>query len=89
MLNEIAAFRESYSALEKEHLSLSKEYKYLSRLSKQITYAETPAFLFGSLFSEKVHKSPEVLEKEERDQKPEQKNTAYRKTPTPDMDIDL
>ena len=58
VLNEIAAFLESYSALEKERLSLSKEYKSLSRLSKRITYAEMPAFLFGSLFSEKVHKSP-------------------------------
>lgn len=89
VLNEIATFRESYSALEKERLSLSEEYKSLIRLDKQITYAETPAFLFGSLFSEKVHKAPEVLEKEERDQKPEQENTTYRKTPAPDMDVDL
>lgn len=89
VLNEIATFRESYSALEKERLSLNEEYKSLIRLDKQITYAETPAFLFGSLFSEKVHKSPELLEKEERDQKPEQENATFRKVPSPDMDINL
>lgn len=87
--NEIATFRESYSALEKERLSLNEEYKSLIRLDKQITYAETPAFLFGSLFSEKVHKAPEVLEKEERDQKPEQEITDHRKTPAHNIDPDL
>ena len=88
LLKEIAAFRESYSALEKERLALNEEYKTLIRLDKQITYAETPSFLFGSLFSEKVHKAPEVLEKEERDQKPEQ-DAAHKKEPVRDMDFDL
>lgn len=41
------------------------------------------------LFSEKVHESQKVLEKEERGQKPEQKNTAYQKAPNRDTGIDL
>lgn len=87
---EITAFRESYSALEQERLSLSDEYKSLIRLNQQITYAETPAFIFGSLFSDKVHKAPKVFEREERDnQKPELERAAFQNAPSHDMDIDL
>lgn len=52
-------------------------------------YTETPSFLFGPLFHSRVHETPEVIEREERDLKPEQdKPTPARKQPL-DLSPDL
>ena len=58
------------------------------QLKQQISYAESPSFVFGSLFNEKVHEAPSVVEKDEKD-----KNTADMpksdKKATIDVDVDL
>lgn len=66
---EIKYFRNSYEELNAKRLDLSDEYKSLLRLEQQLTYAESPSFIFGSLFNEKVHEKPEVLEKDTKDEK--------------------
>ncbi|MCI7130412.1 MAG: relaxase/mobilization nuclease domain-containing protein [Lachnospiraceae bacterium] len=63
----ISDFRQSYQSLEHERAQLASEYKSLLALKQQLTYAESPSFLFGSLFDEKVHQTPEVIEKDEKD----------------------
>ena len=63
----IIDFRQSYQSLENERAQLASEYKSLLTLKQQLTYAESPSFLFGSLFDEKVHQTPEVIEKDEKD----------------------
>lgn len=65
LLSAIAEFRQSYDTLETERSLLAAEYKSLVQLSQQLTYAESPSFIFGSLFDEKVHEVPEVVEKQE------------------------
>ncbi len=89
---EITAFREEYAHLEDERLALSGEYKKLIWLDRQVTYAESPPFLFGPLFNSRVHSNPEIIEKEERDHKPGQgdphkptQREKYRK----DIDLEL
>lgn len=89
---EISDFRKTYDTLEAQRTELAQEYKALLRLSQQITYAESPSFIFGPLFNEKVHAAPEVTEKEEQDKKPEKEkkpDTAPRKHPLFDVDQDL
>lgn len=80
----INEFRKNYDALEAERSQLSAEYKSLFQLSQQLTYAESPSFIFGSLFHEKVHETPIVMEKEEKD-----KVGSHQKKPAMDMDVDL
>lgn len=63
ILTTISEFRQSYEALAKERGRLAGEYKSLVQLKQQISYAESPSFVFGSLFNEKVHEAPEVGEK--------------------------
>lgn len=89
ILTDISEFRHSYEALEMERAGLAGEYKALVQLKQQISYAESPSFIFGSLFNEKVHEAPAVVEKDEKD-----KNTAdmpknnYKKA-TIDVEVDL
>lgn len=88
VLTAISGFRHSYEALEMERTQLAREYKALVQLKQQISYAESPSFVFGSLFNEKVHEAPSVVEKDEKD-----KNTADMpksdKKATIDVDVDL
>lgn len=89
---EIAAFREEYAHLEDERLALSGEYKKLIWLDRQVTYAESPPFLFGPLFSSRVHSIPEIIEKEERDHEPGQgdpQEPAQREKHRKDIDLEL
>lgn len=87
---EISDFRKTYDALEAQRTELAQEYKALLRLSQQITYAESPSFIFGPLFNEKVHETPEVTEQEEQDKKPEkEKNPDKPPRRNPVFDIDL
>lgn len=65
----ISEFRQSYEALEMERAELAGEYKALVQLKQQISYAESPSFVFGSLFNEKVHEAPDVVEKDVKDEK--------------------
>ena len=90
ILQEISDFRQGYEALEMERMQLAAEYKSLLQLSQQLTYAESPSFLFGSLFNEKVHETPEVEIKQEREQKEQdtQKQPDTKKNVI-DTDIDL
>lgn len=86
---EIAAFRDDYAETENRYNALCKEYKALLQLNQQISYTETPSFLYGPLFHSRVHEAPEVIEREERDLKPEQdKPTPARKQPL-DLSPDL
>lgn len=89
---EIAAFREEYAHLENERLALSGEYKKLKYLEQQITYAESPPFLFGPLFNSRIHSTPEIIEKEERDHEPSQGNPqepAQQENHRKDVDLEL
>lgn len=84
LISTIQSFRQDYHTLEAERSQLATEYKSLLQLSQQLTYAESPSFIFGSLFNEKVHETPVVTEKDEKDKPdPPKKNRAM------DMDIDL
>ncbi len=69
IIQEIETFRQEYQALETERTSLSAEYRDLLTLKQQLTYSESPSFIFGSLFDEKVHEAPEVIEREDKDAK--------------------
>lgn len=89
---EIAAFREEYAHLKNERLALSEEYKKMIWLDHQITYAESPSFLFGPLFNSRVHSIPDIIEKEERDHEPGQGNPqepAQRENRRKDIDLEL
>lgn len=88
----ISEFNQAYDALELERSKLAAEYKSLLQLSQQLTYAESPSFIFGSLFDEKVHESPEVVVKRERDQKEpdaEKMPDENGKKSVMDVDMDL
>lgn len=90
LLSAISDFRQSYDALEADRSQLAAEYKSLLQLRQQLTYAESPSFIFGSLFDEKVHEAPEVVEKEEKDKKSsEMQKENSKKKSTLDMDMDL
>jgi len=90
LLSEISDFRQTYNALETERTQLAAEYKNLLQLKQQLTYAESPSFFFGSLFDEKVHERPEIIEKEEREPKPASTTLASDlNKKKPDLDIDL
>lgn len=89
LTSAIAEFRQSYDALETDRSHLAAEYKSLLLLSRQLTYAESPSFIFGSLFDEKVHETPEVVEKEEKDKKSSDMPEKAKKHFTQDMDVDL
>ena len=69
ILTAISEFKQSYEALEMERARLAGEYKSLVQLKQQISYAENPSFIFGSLFNEKVHETPEVVEKDVKAEK--------------------
>lgn len=69
ILTAISEFRHSYEILEIERSRLAGEYKSLVQLKQQISYAESPSFIFGSLFNEKVHETPEVVEKDAKAEK--------------------
>lgn len=85
----ISEFRETYDSLETSRIQLAAEYKSLLQLNQQLTYAESPSFIFGSLFDEKVHEKPEVIEKEEKDTKSsDMPNKLYKKFNL-DTDMDL
>lgn len=90
LLSAISDFRQSYDALEADRSQLAAEYKSLLQLSQQLTYAESPSFIFGSLFDEKVHEAPEVVEREEKDKKASEvpKENSKKKS-TLDMNVDL
>lgn len=68
-LTAISEFIQSYEALAMERARLAEEYKSLVQLKQQISYAESPSFVFGSLFNEKVHEAPEVVEKDDKAEK--------------------
>ena len=85
LLSEISDFRQTYKALETELTQLAAEYKNLLQLKQQLTYAESPSFLFGSLFDEKVHEKPEIIEKEEREPKPASTTHASDLNTCPDI----
>lgn len=89
LLSEISDFRQTYNALEMKRTQLAAEYKNLLQLKQQLTYAESPSFLFGSLFDEKVHEKPEVVEKEEKDIKSNDTPENNKKHFSQDIDIDL
>lgn len=88
VLTAISEFRQSYEALEKEREELATEYKSLVQLKQQIIYAESPSFLFGSLFHEKVHEAPEVVENDGKDKTTSDMPKDNKKS-TIDVDIDL
>ena len=50
---------------------------------------QSPSFIFGSLFDEKVHETPEVVEREEKDKKSSDMHEKSKKHFTQDMDLDL
>lgn len=52
-------------------------------------YTETPSFLFGPLFHSRVHEAPEVIEREERDLKPEQDKPTPARKHSLDLSPDL
>lgn len=88
ILTSISEFKQSYESLEMERAELAGEYKALVQLKQQINYAESPSFVFGSLFNEKVHEAPEVVEKDVKDKN----NTNLPKNDkksTIDADVDL
>lgn len=91
---EIAQFRQEYQSLEMERITLSNEYRELITLQQQITYAESPSFIFGSLFDEKVHETPEVVEREEKDKKetkdiPDDKGAKSGRQDAMDVDVNI
>ena len=89
---EMEHFRQEYTALETECTSLSAEYHQLVTLKQQLTYAESPSFLYGSLFNDKVHECPEVIEKEEREpanRQEVQSHAAHEKKSLFDISFDL
>lgn len=90
LLSAISDFRQTYDTLETERMLLAAEYKSLLQLNQQLAYAESPSFIFGSLFNEKVHEAPEVVEKDEKDKKSSeiQKENSKKKS-TLEMDVDL
>ncbi len=69
--NSIQSFKSEYESLELQRAELSGEYKTLIDLRQQMTYAESPNFLYGPLFNEKVHEIPIISETKERDKKPQ------------------
>lgn len=75
----MAQFQAEYTVLDSQRTELAKEYRTLAELSQAVTYAESPSFLYGSLFNEKVHTAPEVVETEERDKKEEPKPKEHNK----------
>lgn len=89
LLSAIAEFRQSYDTLETECSLLAAEYKSLLQLGQQITYAESPSFIFGSFYNEKVHVTPEIVEKDEKDKKASDMIDKAKKHFTQDIDVDL
>ena len=89
VLTAISEFRHSYEALEMERAELAGEYKSLVQLKQQISYAESPSFVFGSLFNEKVHETPEIVEKDEKDKNTADMPKSDDKKSTIDVDVDL
>ena len=92
LLSAIAEFRQSYDTLETERSQLATEYKSLVQLSQQLTYAESPSFIFGSLFNEKVHEVPEIIEGSERTLKEDLSNImpdSIQRKPSLNTDIEL
>jgi len=67
--SEITYFQNNYEDLELQRAQLAGEYNSLVELRQQMTYAESPNFIYGSLYNEKIHEKPEVIEKPEPDQK--------------------
>ena len=88
VLTAISEFRQTYEALEMERAELATEYKTLIQLKQQISYAESPSFVFGSLFNEKVHEAPEIVEKDVKDAKAADVPKDSKKS-TIDVDVDL
>ena len=82
---EIDSFRQNHETLELEQGKLSAEFKSLLRLNQELTYAESPDFLFGPLFNEKVHEHPDIVFTQERDNK-EQKE---KNKPMPEISMDI
>ena len=75
--------------MEASRLQLAAEYKSLLQLNQHLTYAESASFIFCSLFDEKVHEKPDVIEKEEKDTKSsDMPNKLYKKINL-DTDMDL
>lgn len=89
LTSAISKFKQNYDALETDHALLAAEYKSLLQLNQQLTYAESPSFIFGSLFDEKVHEVPKVIEKEEKDKKSSDLPNGNKKNTTLDIDVDL
>lgn len=92
LTSAIADFRQSYEVLEADHSQLAAEYKSLLQLGQWLTYAESPSFIFGSLFDEKVHAAPNVVERAERDSKDKDHSGNFNgsnKKIIMDVDIDL
>lgn len=84
---DMAKFQADYAALETQRTELAKEYRSLAQLSQAIIYAESPNFLFGSLFNEKVHEATEIVETDERAKKENPKTAEHSKKKI-DMDMD-
>lgn len=89
LTSAIAEFQQIYDTLEAERKLLAAEYKSLLKLSQQLTYAESPSFLFGSLFDENVHSAPIVVEKEEPDKKYPEMPEKGKRHFTQNVDLDL
>lgn len=89
LTSAISEFRENYDSLEANRTQLTAEYKSLLQLNQQLTYAESPSFIFGSLFDEQVHEKPEVIEKEEKDTKSSDIPNNHHKKTNLDTDMDL
>lgn len=88
VLTAISEFRQTYEALKMERAHLAVEYKSLVQLKQQISYAESPSFVFCSLFDEKVHKTPEVVVKDVKDEKVAEMPKDNKKSMI-DVDVDL
>lgn len=84
---DMAKFQADYAALETRRTELAKEYRSLTQLSQAITYAESPSFLYGALFNEKVHETTEIVETDEKAKKENPKTAEHSKKKV-DMDVD-
>jgi len=60
-----------------------------SSLAGVFISAESPSFVFGSLFNEKVHEAPAVVEKDEKDKNTADMPKSDDKKSTIDVDVDL
>lgn len=61
-LSSLQAAEDAYTELESQKAVLNQEYKTMLRLQQQLTYAESPCFLYGPHFNEKPHKVPSIRE---------------------------